>query len=61
MSEQKNCKWCGKRFIPTDEEPDFCSGKCGDAAFEHEWKKEQAMEAGMLHGLDAYNEIMGYD
>lgn len=25
-----------------------------------EWRREQAMEAGMLHGIDAYNEIMGY-
>lgn len=24
------------------------------------WRREQAMEAGMLHGIDAYNEIMGY-
>ena len=25
-----------------------------------EWRREQAMEAGMLHGIDAYNEMMGY-
>ena len=26
-----------------------------------EWRREQAMEAGMLGGCDAYNEAMGYD
>jgi len=25
-----------------------------------DWKREQAMEAGMLHGIDAYNDAMGY-
>jgi len=25
-----------------------------------EWRREIAMEAGMLHGVDAYNEVMGY-
>jgi hypothetical protein len=25
------------------------------------WQREMAMEAGMLHGVDAYNEMMGYD
>jgi len=30
------------------------------AKFEAEWRREQAMEAGMLHGIDAYNEVMGY-
>lgn len=24
------------------------------------WRREQAMEAGMLHGIDAYNDLMGY-
>jgi len=24
------------------------------------WKREIAMEAAMLHGVDAYNEVMGY-
>jgi hypothetical protein len=24
------------------------------------WAREMAMEAGMLHGVDAYNEVMGY-
>ena len=28
---------------------------------EYEERKERAMEEGMLQGLDAYNEIMGYD
>lgn len=25
------------------------------------WRHEQAMEAGMLHGVEAYNEAMGYE
>jgi len=24
------------------------------------WRREMAMEAGMLHGIDAYNDMMGY-
>jgi len=27
---------------------------------DREWRQEMAMEAGMLHGIDAYNEVMGY-
>jgi hypothetical protein len=26
-----------------------------------DWKREQAMQAGMAFGCDGYNEIMGYD
>ena len=26
-----------------------------------DWRHEMAMEAGMLHGIDAYNEAMGWD
>lgn len=26
-----------------------------------DWRREQAMEAGMLHGAEAYNEVMGWD
>jgi len=26
----------------------------------HEWQRERAMEAGMLHGIEAYNDEMGY-
>lgn len=26
-----------------------------------DWKREIAMEAGMLHGVQAYNETMGWD
>lgn len=29
-----------------------------DREFDREWKRERAMEAGMLHGIDAYNEEM---
>lgn len=25
-----------------------------------EWQQERATEAGMLHGIDAYNDVMGY-
>lgn len=32
-----------------------------DEDFEREWRRELAMEAGMLHGCDAYNEVMGWD
>lgn len=27
---------------------------------DREWQREIAMEAGMLHGCDAYNDAMGY-
>lgn len=27
---------------------------------DHAWRRECAMEAGMLHGVEAYNEEMGY-
>ena len=30
-------------------------------AEEDEWRREIAMEAGMCMGIDAYNEVMGYD
>mgnify|MGYP003660245791 CR=1 FL=1 len=26
-----------------------------------DWRREIAMEAGMLHGVSAYNEVMGWD
>lgn len=26
-----------------------------------DWRREVAMEAGMLHGVEAYNEVMGWD
>lgn len=35
------------------------SGKATTGA-DNEWLREQAMEAGMLHGIDAYNDMMGY-
>ncbi len=28
---------------------------------DREWQREQAMEAGMLHGCGAYNEVLGWD
>jgi hypothetical protein len=48
---------------------EVCEGCMQDLYDEHpqdttvsddEWRREQAMEAGMLHGIDAYNEMMGY-
>ena len=32
-----------------------------DKGIDEEWRREIAMEAGMLHGVDAYNEVMGCD
>ena len=31
-----------------------------DRQFEEDWKREMANEAGMLHGVHAYNDFMGY-
>jgi hypothetical protein len=31
-----------------------------DDSWQDEWRREIAMEAGMLGGCDAYNEVMGY-
>ncbi len=56
---------CGTAYIVLDgpdihlvaKNPKFKPSKDdGDA----EWKKEIAMEAGMLHGIEAYNDEMGY-
>ncbi len=30
------------------------------AQYANEWRNEQAMEAGMLHGCDGYNDVMGW-
>lgn len=32
-----------------------------DDGDDDDWRREQAMEAGMLHGVQAYNEAMGWD
>lgn len=32
-----------------------------DFEFEENWRREIAMEAGMLYGADAFNEAMGYE
>jgi hypothetical protein len=34
---------------------------CEGEGVDDEWRHEMAMEAGMLHGIDAYNEAMGWD
>lgn len=31
-----------------------------NARSDREWQRERAMEAGMLHGVEAYNDEMGY-
>lgn len=31
-----------------------------DSAFDRDWKRERAYEAGMCLGIDAYNDTMGY-
>lgn len=36
-------------------------GKRTETTDDSEWRREIAMEAGMLHGVDAYNEVMGWD
>lgn len=42
----------------TDWEGDCpCARDCEDSG---SWQREMAMEAGMLHGVEAYNEMMGY-
>lgn len=33
----------------------------GEQDWGKHWKQERAMQEGMLHGCDAYNEEMGYD
>ena len=48
----KVCKECHQELY--DEYPQDTS------VSDDEWRREQAMEAGMLHGIDAYNEMMGY-
>lgn len=41
--------------------PNFVPEPIKDRRDDEDWRHEQAMEAGMLHGIDAYNETMGYD
>jgi len=46
-------------FAPVKEQirrnPDFVPSRD-----DGEWRREAAREAGMLHGIDAYNDFMGY-
>lgn len=64
--EQDVCQECGEVMdaaaIERDEDADFCT-QCQKRSdrFEHEWRREQAIEAGMCMGIDAYNEMMGWD
>jgi hypothetical protein len=39
---------------------DGAARKREDEQFEQEWRREIAMEAGMLHGVAAYNDHMGW-
>ena len=55
----------GDKFYPWDTDnvklvrPAALPGEKEDNWME-EWRREQAMEAGMMGGCDAYNEVMGY-
>jgi len=57
------CAYCGDRLTNGDltvcsrhaTEPDPCRTRDDD------WRREQAMQAGMAGGCQAYNEVMGYD
>lgn len=44
----RKCHQCGKEC-----KEKYCSDDC------REWAHEIAMEAGMLHGMDAYNDALG--
>lgn len=41
--------------------PDPESESAEEARYQREWQREIAMEAGMGLGVDAFNEVMGYD
>ena len=59
--EHENELWV--EIIGPDFEDEMCVYKRDKQALcdsDEEWRHEQAMEAGMLHGIDAYNEMMGY-
>ena len=51
------------RFHPWDTD-DVTLIRCAEELDFHslveDWRREIAMEEGMLHGVDAYNEVMGY-
>lgn len=36
-----------------------CLDESSDAAFYEDWRREMAMEAGMLHGCEGYNDYYG--
>ena len=38
----------------------FTHDESGEPVIDEEWRREIAMEAGMLGGCEAYNEVMGY-
>lgn len=53
--EALRAAWARPRAqVATDEEDEAGS------ELDREWRREIAMEAGMLHGVDAYNDAMGY-
>lgn len=62
---KEDCNDTGVQFIELDgpgvymirENPNYKPSKDDDS----DWRREMAMEAGMCMGVDAYNEVMGYD
>jgi hypothetical protein len=45
--------------LPEQDEPPVEEGE-DDEAEDSAWRREIALEAGMLHGVDAYNDAMGF-
>lgn len=48
----------GPDVYDTRDNPEYASSN--DDAFNDEWRREIAIEAGMCMGIDAYNDAMGY-
>jgi hypothetical protein len=44
-----------------EEERELSRGQVKRKDDDEDWRREQANEAGMLGGCEAYNEVMGYD
>lgn len=47
----------GPNVYKTRQNPEYDDREDDD----DDWRREMAREAGMLHGVSAYNEVMGYD
>lgn len=50
------CDSCGETATDADIREEQREREADNRA----WQRELAMEAGMLHGVDAYNDMMGY-